>query len=126
MPCFSDTAEPLSYYYSTSPLINSLFTGTLRAPILRSAEVDVNRDGRVDRLEMAVQLPLAKNEKITSVTSLVFFDVKLNSIAKYTFDAVSFINYEAGSAMGKLEIDGDLLLRQTWPLSAYGGYVYLE
>lgn len=93
---------------------------------MRSAEVDVNRDGRVDRLEMAVQLPLAKNEKITSVTSLVFFDVKLNSIAKYTFDAVSFINYEAGSAMGKLEIDGDLLLRQTWPLSAYGGYVYLE
>lgn len=93
---------------------------------MRSAEVDVNRDGRVDRLEMAVQLPLAKNEKITSVTSLVFFDVKLNSIAKYTFDAVSFINYEASSAMGKLEIDGDLLLRQTWPLSAYGGYVYLE
>lgn len=117
----SDTSEPLSYYYSTSPLINSLFADSLRTPIIRSAEIDNNRDGRMDRLEIAVQLPLANNEKIISMSSLVYFDVQLNSIAKYTFDAVSFANYEAGSAIGKLEMEGDLLLRQTWPLSAYGG-----
>lgn len=97
----------------------------MRAPLFRSAEVDTNRDGLNERLEISAQLPLQSNEKITSMTTLLFFNVQLNSIAKYVFDSVGFINYESGSPIADLQIDGDLLVRQTWPLSTYGGYKLL-
>jgi hypothetical protein len=98
-----------------------LYSTSLRTPILKSAELDTNYDGKMDRLEMSVQLPIAVNEKITSVTSLTYFNVQLNSAAKYFFDAVGYINYESGNPIGEVNIEGDLILRQTWPLSAYGG-----
>lgn len=119
---FSETLEPTSYYFSTSPFVNSLFSSDLRTPIFRSAEMDDNRDGITDRLELSVQLPVSSTEKITGFTTLVYFDVQLNSVAKYLVDSVIFINYESGSPIGKLNIEGDMKLRQTWPLSSYGGY----
>lgn len=97
----------------------------MRAPLFRSAEVDSNRDGLNERLEISAQLPLQNNEKITSVTTLLYFNVQFNSIAKYVFDSVGFINYESASPITSLQIDGDLLVRQTWPFSAYGGYKQL-
>lgn len=90
--------------------------------MFRSAELDDNRDGLVDRLEVSAQLPLAANEKITGVSCLVYFDVQLNSIAKYLFDAVVLLNYESGTPFAKVNLEGDLKLRQTWPLNSYGGY----
>lgn len=85
-------------------------------------EMDDNNDGKMDRLEISAQLPVAANEKITGVSSLIYFDFQLNSVAKYLFDSVAFINFESGSPIAQLQIEGDLKLRQTWPLSAYGGY----
>jgi hypothetical protein len=65
---------------------------------------------------------VAANEKITGVSCAVYFDVQLNSIAKYLFDAVIFANYESGTPIAKLDMEGDMKIRLSWPLSAYGGY----
>jgi transmembrane protein 231 len=118
----SDTMQPISFYYSTSPFLNSLFSSNLRTPVFRSAELDENSDGRTDRLEISAQLPVSSNEKITGLSSLIYFDVKLNSIAKYLTDSVLFVSFESGSAMANLQVEGDMKIRQTWPLSSYGGY----
>lgn len=84
--------------------------------------MDDNHDGLVDRLEVSANLPVAANEKITGMSCAFYFDVQLNSIAKYLFDAVIFTNYESGTPIAKLDMEGDMKIRLSWPLSAYGGY----
>lgn len=118
----SDTSQPINFYFSTSPFLNSLFSSSVRTPIFRTAEIDDNNDGLSDRLEVSANLPVAANEKITGVSCAVYFDVQLNSIAKYLFDAVIFANYESGTPIAKLDMEGDMKIRLSWPLSAYGGY----
>lgn len=111
----------MNLYYSTSSTINQLNYANLRMPLFQSAEFDDNRDGLTDRLELSMQMPLATNESIYSFNSIVYFDVQFSSKAKYEFDAVSYTNFGSPSAIAKVNIDGDLLLRQTWPLIAKGG-----
>ncbi len=115
------TDEILNFFYSTNPSINRLYSSTLRLPYLRSAEFDDNRDGKTERLEISLELPLQDAEYIHGVTVAVYFDTKLHARAKYTFDAVGYVNYESGSPMSKLSIDGDLMLRQSQPFAVYGG-----
>lgn len=117
---FSDGA-PLNLFYSTSLQINELYSEHVRIPLFQSAELDDNRDGRTDRVEIALQMPLAPKEQIHGFTALVYFNTKLDSKAKYIFDAASYTTYESMSAITQLNMDGDLLLRQTWPFAVKGG-----
>lgn len=36
-------------------------------------------------------------------------------------DTVAYVEHGGGLAGGSMQVDGDLTLRQTWPLSVYGG-----
>lgn len=110
------------WQYSTNAYINQLNPAATRQPVLRSAGLDDNRDGKMDRLEVSVQLPLQAGESVSSFSALLYHDVQLSQRAKLLFDAVTFVNYESATPMGKLSVDGDMLLRQTWPLWDYGGY----
>jgi hypothetical protein len=123
---FRDGA-PLNLFYSTSNTINQLNLASLRIPIFQSAELDDNRDGRIDRIEIGMQMPLAPTESIHGFTAFVYCTAQLQSKAKYIFDAAAYTNYESMSAMTQLNIDGDLMFRQSWPLQVKGGYVlYIE
>lgn len=113
---------PFSLFYSTSPTINKLHSTELRMPLFHSAEQDDNRDGRTDRIEINMQMPLAPYEEVYSFTAIVYCDSTVNMRAKYTIDALSFANYESRSPIAQLSLDGDLLFRQTWPLTVKGGY----
>lgn len=123
--CFflCSNGKPVTYQYSTNAYVNQLFAATTsRVPIIRSAELDDNRDGKMDRLEFSALFPLVSGETIRGFSALLWHDVKLSQRAKYLFDAVTFYSYEAGTPMQKLSLDGDLILRQSWPFSLYGGY----
>lgn len=111
----------MNLFYSTSLQINELYTEHLRIPLFQSAELDDNRDGRTDRVEIALQMPLAPQETIHGFTALVYFDTKVDSKAKYIFDTVSYATFESMSAITQLNIDGDFMLRQTWPFAVKGG-----
>mmetsp|Transcript_792 Transcript_792/g.1070 ORF Transcript_792/g.1070 Transcript_792/m.1070 type:complete len:234 (+) Transcript_792:375-1076(+) len=83
---------------------------------------DDNRDGKLDRLEFGLQMPLTADETIQRVTAILSFDVTISKKAKYNFDAVAYFNYDSGSALATIYADGDLVLRQTQPLSSKGGF----
>ncbi|RYH30785.1 hypothetical protein EON65_04175 [archaeon] len=111
--------------YSTNAYINAAYSNAYtqtRVPTLRSAEMDDNRDGKTDRLEVSVLLPITADESISGFTAAVYLDVKLNERAKVLFDGVGFVHYEGSTPLQKLSVDGDMMLRQTWPLKVYGGY----
>jgi hypothetical protein len=91
-------------------------------PILESAEFDDNGDGKVERLELNLQMPLADTEEITGMDALFYYEVQISKKARYIFDAVSHVLYETATGMSSLYVDGDLMMRQTAPLIARGGY----
>jgi hypothetical protein len=59
--------------------VNTLFHDSLRVPLVQSREVDENRDGVVDRLELNLQTPIQAGETIYSATLLAFFDYKVGA-----------------------------------------------
>jgi hypothetical protein len=93
----------------------------VKFPILKSATLDDNRDGKMDRLEMSIALPLGKKETISGFDCLIYYQSKLSGRAKVLFDSASLVSYESGTPMSKVAIDGDLKLRQTYPFNVYGG-----
>ena len=53
------SGDDVSLFYSTSSAVNDLFSGNLRTPIVKSAELDDNADGMVDRIEIGLTMPLS-------------------------------------------------------------------
>jgi len=123
---YGSDGAPLNLFYSTSAQINELYSESLRIPLFQSAELDDNRDGRTDRLEFGIQMPLAPTETIHGFTALVYVNTQLDSKARYVFDGVSYATFESASAINQLSLDGDLMFRQTWPLTVKGGYDILD
>ena len=115
------SGAPFNLFYSTSPTVSQLYEKYLRIPILRSAELDDNRDGVMDRLEVGIQMPLGVNETVTRMDALFYHTATISNRVKYTFDGVSFVTYDSSNPMGSLQIDGDIIFRQTSTLIAKGG-----
>ena len=110
------------YFWSTSPSVNELFSSNLRPSLIKSAEIDENRDGKNERIEINVEVPLLSSESIRSIEALVFHETILHDKARYQFDSVSHIKISNSDSIASAVSDGRLLFIQTWPLYARGGY----
>ena len=75
----------------------------------------------MDRLEVGVQMPLGINETITRMDALFYHTATLSNKVKYTFDGISYVTYDSSHPVGNVQIDGDILFRQTSTLIAKGG-----
>jgi hypothetical protein len=117
-----NTNTPLSLYYSTSSYLNQQHNANLRSAVIQSAELDDNMDGINDRIEFSMLMPLKAYEQVTGLNILFTHDVKLQERAYYVFDSASLIQHEASSPIKDIKIDGDMRIRQTWPLSTKGGF----
>ena len=93
----------------------------LRTVVIRSVEVDDNRDGVMDRLEVGVQVPLGINETVTHMDLLLHHTVTLSNRVKYVFDGVTYVSCDSANPMGGVQLDGDIMIRQTATLQSKGG-----
>ena len=113
---------PLNIFYSTSDTTNNLFEEFIRQPILRSAEFDDNLDGKTDRLEINIQMPIQAYESILSMKCFVYHNVQFNDKTKLVMDGGSYFEYSTGIPMSNLVTDGSIQFKQNMPLHAKGGY----
>lgn len=112
----------MNLFWSTSSLINQLYSNSLRSSSIKSLEVDDNRDGSTDRLEINLLIPLSDDEKITSFDALIFSEIRLEHKVKYIYDAMSHLSIRsAGEGMNQIYFDGNVLIRQAQPFIAKGG-----
>lgn len=118
-----DTADskPFSLYYSTSSNLKAMHGSNVRSPLIESAEFDDNKDGINERIDISLKMPLKPTEQISGMSAIFVYDVTLQDRAKVKFDAVSLVNYNSGSSITNVRIDGDVKLRQTWPVQVKGG-----
>lgn len=118
----SDGMTPMNLFYSTSPKINQYFQGNLRIPVFRTAELDDNNDGVLDRLNVGIAMPLSGKEVIKKISALFYYDVVLAEKAKYKFDAVSYVDETSPVGFGTLTVDGNVVVKSDLTLAAGGGY----
>ncbi|XP_018606966.1 transmembrane protein 231 isoform X2 [Scleropages formosus] len=88
--------------WSTFSNFNSLQGNNLRIPSVSAREEDQNQDGKLDRLNLQLELPLRPEEQIYSVQLLVTFSYQLF--------------YSSSVPGSQLFISGDLRLHQREPL----------
>lgn len=98
-----------------------MYTTNLRVPVVKSSEFNDNRDNINERLELSAFLPLQSHELIYGFSAIIYFYSELKVRAKYAFDSAAYLSYESGTPMNELQIDGDMLLRQSHPFSLFGG-----
>lgn len=109
-------------YFSTMESVNSLHERDVRVPLLRSTNLDDNRDGLVDRVYFETLMPLKADERVYAAQVAAFYRVKLKRRARVDFEALAYYSATSSLPGDKCYIAGDYTLRQKWPFRAKGGY----
>uniref|UniRef100_A0A8C6PRZ5 Transmembrane protein 231 n=1 Tax=Nothobranchius furzeri TaxID=105023 RepID=A0A8C6PRZ5_NOTFU len=63
--------------WSTFPFLNNMLGTNLRIPTISVREEDLNQDGKLDRLNLQLQLPLKPDEQVYSIQLLLTFSYQL-------------------------------------------------
>jgi len=106
--------------WSTLQNYNQLEMDNLRIPTLQTREDDFNGDGLFDQLDFQLSMPLYDSEQVTGVQLMLFFNYVLQSYSYFEMQSMIYASHSSGLAGAMLEIDGDLYLRQKWPLGNSG------
>eukprot|EP00795_Rhopilema_esculentum_P001872 gene1872-16371_t len=81
-----------------------------------SYEVDDNRDGKNDKLNFEIQVPIKGAENIHSIQILLFFDYKLHRFASVQMESMAYVHYSSPLSGAEFSTEGDLALKQNFPL----------
>lgn len=80
-------------------------------------------DGLTDRLEFNINMPLQSGEDIHSFNFGVHGDISLYSThIRYNWDDVMTVQYSNPISFKSVSYDGQVFIRQRWPLGSKGGF----
>lgn len=72
-----ETADPeKNYGWSTMSNFNQLLDEKVQVPTLKSTETDWNRDGKLDYVDLTIEMPTFDNQPVYGVQLYLLFDVK--------------------------------------------------
>ncbi|XP_041375384.1 transmembrane protein 231-like [Gigantopelta aegis] len=106
--------------YSTYQKYNKLQEDRLRVPVIKAREVDINGDGRYDKLLLDIEMPLQDSENVIGVKLLTVYYYRLKKFSSFFMESLGYIEHFSPQAGAKLEIFGDIQLRQKEPLGHKG------
>lgn len=105
--------SPTKIMYSSHPgMKENVFLDNYRIPKISNREFDNDQDGKLDKLELNISLPLHKLEEVNGVSLILFFDYKLTSQIRLAMDTPLILEFKANSAGSALNIFGDLVFNQ--------------
>ncbi|KAJ3104284.1 hypothetical protein HDU97_009360 [Phlyctochytrium planicorne] len=104
---------PLTLFYSNNPDINLLFEDNVRAvPIIKTTELDFNRDGLQDQLQFNITMPLLPNDSILRVRLALILRYELTSRFRFKMQTLALLDESTGIPSQSLQVDGDLRIFQ--------------
>lgn len=105
-------------FYSTDEYINQIAGSQIvRVPTIQASEQDMDSDGRIDRFEVSVRLPLTATDSVQKVSAALFFEVALTESVQLTMESMVFVQESTSLPSSRLDIFGDLAFVQRNPLS---------
>eukprot|EP00050_Salpingoeca_kvevrii_P023010 m.136558 g.136558 ORF g.136558 m.136558 type:complete len:451 (-) comp9903_c1_seq1:22-1374(-) len=110
------TSTGATLAWSTFPYLNRLLLSSLRIPVIKAHEEDINHDGLRDALNLKISMPLQEGEEVVSVKALLLFDYKLHEFVRLQMESAAYFSYESAISLASLNVDGFLRFRQAAPL----------
>ena len=103
-----------SLVWTTYSELNSVLSveGSLSTPLVESAEIDNDFDGKNDFIDFSVSFPLNSGESVTSVNAYLFFNYQLKLFSRVEVLGLALIQEQTESGAHKLSISGDLNFNQ--------------
>ena len=111
--------------WTTSTAANDLLGASVRPPIVRTSQDDFNRDASLDTLSLSVSMPLLASERVHRVVLLAAVQVLFTDAAKISFDGLVAVDAASPLPGRGVTTDGDLSLRQRYPVKRAGGLTTL-
>jgi hypothetical protein len=104
------------YYFNLEPLNTLSRPRSFRAASVRALEVDDDRDGLNERIELSFEFPI-ENELVYNVQAVAFLSYKLNDHVKIHTDGLAYIQHNSASVPGTEYVSrGDIVLHQNTPM----------
>eukprot|EP00095_Tigriopus_kingsejongensis_P000574 maker-scaffold372_size192401-snap-gene-0.39 protein:Tk00574 transcript:maker-scaffold372_size192401-snap-gene-0.39-mRNA-1 annotation:"upf0513 transmembrane protein" len=113
-----DPEQPLGW--STFKNYNQMINSHLRVPTIRSSEPDDNGDGKLDALDLRIEIPLGPEEQVLGATLFLIFDAKLHRLSSVQFQGLAYIQAHSALSASGLTVYGDLHVVQKQPIAARG------
>ena len=82
----------------------------------QSYENDVDRDGKVDTVEVTLKMPLQAGETIQHASAMLFFDYALSDAISVEMEGAVYVDGSSPITGSQLWVAGDLRLRQLKPI----------
>ncbi|XP_065914285.1 transmembrane protein 231-like [Dysidea avara] len=95
---------------------------TIIRPLVRSREIDHNRDGRVDVFNFTLEFTLDQNQVVSGIRLLTFFDVQLHTFSYVCMQSLAYVSTSWSTPCTSVWIGSELHLRQTEPIPRFGGF----
>lgn len=70
--------QPQTLVFGTEQSFNQFYSETVRVPVVKTAEVDVNSDGKPDYLSFSLTFPLTQTETVQAVRLALAFQCQLS------------------------------------------------
>ncbi|XP_043937518.1 transmembrane protein 231 [Protopterus annectens] len=106
--------------WSTFSYFNNLLGDNLRIPLLLVKEDDINQDGKMDKLNFRLELPLSSSEQVYSMQLILTFSYQLFRMSTFEMQSMAYIHHSSSLPGSQLYIDGDLKLQQRQALNHRG------
>lgn len=106
--------------WSTYSNLNNLLGDTLRIPMVSVREEDQNQDGKLDQLNLQLELPLRPEEQVYSIQLLLMFSYQLFRMSTVVMQTLAFVQHSSPVPGSQLFVSGDLRLEQRAPLPHRG------
>ncbi|XP_059178805.1 transmembrane protein 231-like [Physella acuta] len=103
---------PKTIVYSTFQQYNQLLQSQLRIPIVKAREDDLNGDGKYDRLNLDLEIPMAGEDQVVGTKLLLFFYYRLRKFSQFHMESLGYIEYTSCIPGASLHVFGDLRMRQ--------------
>jgi len=108
--------RPIELFYSNIQQLNELRPpDSFKAASVRALEVDNDRDGLNERIELIFEFPI-ENELVFNVQAVAFLSYKLNNRVKIHTDGLAYIHHSSGLPGSEYVSRGDVVLFQNKPM----------
>lgn len=114
----NNVQTPFEIVYSTIDSMNDIAENTVRIPILRVTEQDINSDLNADTIKIDLEFPIDESEGVSHVLGVFIFNYELRNRVRLAMQTPLLIDYAAGVPGRGVLIDGRLALKtiQALPL----------
>ncbi|PRP78761.1 hypothetical protein PROFUN_00934 [Planoprotostelium fungivorum] len=99
-------------FWSTSPTINQYAAEQLRTPSVTVANRDYNFDGKIDEIELRIQIPLDSSETINGFDVLLFFNYSLTTSLHLNMTGAVHLRLESSTPSSAFTNSGKLQMNQ--------------